>query len=200
MPRKNLIRTREHVYHITSRSNSKEWFYIPSQECWKISLELLEKGQNEFQVDLHAFVLMNNHYHMMIKTPHCDIDKFMHFFNKSLSSRINMSAGRINHVFGGNYKWSIIDSQRYYANALKYLYQNPVRAGLSQNVESYPYSTLKKSRCEKLKIECYLDELNLNWLNQIYDSKESLRIKKGLKRPLFRPSYEIKSRKQVLLL
>jgi len=200
MPRKNLIRTREHVYHITSRSNSKEWFYIPSQECWKICLELLEKGQRDFQIELHAFVLMSNHYHLMLRTPHCDIDKFMHFFNKTLSSRINMSAGRINHVFGGNYKWSIIDSQGYYANALKYLYQNPVRANLAQSVESYPYSTLIGSRCESLKVTSFLPRFDLNWLNQIYDSNESMRLRKGLKRSIFRPSYEMKSRRHVLLM
>ncbi|PIP93559.1 MAG: hypothetical protein COW00_02100 [Bdellovibrio sp. CG12_big_fil_rev_8_21_14_0_65_39_13] len=200
MPRKILIRTRNHVYHITSRSNAKEWFYIPIEECWKICLGLLEKGQNDFQIELHAFVLMSNHYHMLIKTPHCDIDKFMHFFNKTLSSRINMATGRINHVLGGSYKWSIIDNHSYYSNAIKYIYQNPVRASVSKNVESYPFSTVDKCRCKNIELKSYLDPLDLNWLNGIFSTSENERIKKGFKRAYFRPSYEPRTRKHKMIM
>ncbi|MGI4993536.1 transposase [Halobacteriovorax sp. GFR7] len=191
MPRKKLIRSSEHVYHITTRSNSKEWFYLPLHECWNICVELISEGLERFSVELHAFVLMNNHYHLMARFPKANIDKFMHFYNKNMSRRINMSTGRINHVFGGTYKWSLINSERYYFNAIKYLYQNPVRANICSRVEDYPYSTLHEKRY-KIKTSSYLTSIDLHWMNELY-SKESVdRIRKGFKRTHFRPSYDKK--------
>lgn len=199
MPRKKLIRTREHVYHITTRSNSKEWFYLPNVEVWRICLETLKRGYKEFKVEIHAFVLMSNHYHMMVRTPECDIDKFMHFFNKTMSNRINQSTGRINHVFGGTYKWSIVETERYYRNALKYLYQNPLRAELSECAESYPYSTLKKNRLG-FPIHCYIKNLDMDWINQLYSEDDQERIRKGFKRKIFKPKYEQSSRRNTLIM
>ena len=196
MPRKKLIRTREHVYHVTSRSNNKEWFYIPSNEAWKISLRLLRKSILKFKIDIHAFVLMNNHYHLMVKTPECDIDVFMQYFNRNMSLRINQSTGKINHVFGGPYKWSIINNNKYYLNALKYLYQNPVRAQIVSRVESYPYSTLNECQLG-FKLKCYEDHLCLDWLNQHYLIEDQIRIKNGLRRTHFKPTAEKSSRRHI---
>lgn len=191
MPRKKLIRSSQHVYHITTRSNSKEWFYIPSQECWRICVELLKQGSAKYGLELHAFVLMHNHYHMMARFPEAPIDKFMRFFNKSMSQRINMSTGRINHVFGGSYKWSLINSRVYYFNAIKYLYQNPVRAGICDRVEQYPYSTYHWKR-HNLSVSSYSKKFDLGWLNTIYSEESQSRIKKGFKRIVFKPSYNSK--------
>lgn len=190
MPRKKLIRSPDHVYHITSRSNSKEWFYIPSKECWRICVELLREGCPRFGIELHAFVLMHNHYHLLVRFPDAPIDKFMHFFNKNMSKRINMASGRINHVFGGSYKWSLIDSSPYYFNAIKYVYQNPLRAGMCARVEQYPYSTYHGKK-HGLSVSP-LKGLDLDWLNDLYSEESRQRIRKGFKRVVFQPSYNKK--------
>lgn len=193
MPRKKLIRSNQFVYHITSRSNSKEWFYIPSSDCWKICIELLIEGKEKFGIEIHAFVLMSNHYHLMARFPGESIDIFMHFFNKNMSKRINKLSGRVNHVFGGSYKWSLIDNRAYYFNAIKYVYQNPIRANICNLVELYPYSTFYSDR-HGLKVESYLDSLDLSWLNDCYSLESLTRIRKGLKKPYFKPSYNEKRR------
>ena len=199
MPRKKLIKTHEHVYHISTRSNSKEWFYLPSHEVWSICLGVLEEGCERFEIEIHAFVLMNNHYHLMLRTPKCDIDKFMQFFNKKMSDRINMSTGRINHVFGARYRWSIITDERYYLNVLKYLYQNPLRANICGRVEHYPYSTLEHHNF-KFPIRPYLLNPDLSWLNQRYSPEDQNRIKQGFKRPYYRPNYSKSSRRNDYIL
>ena len=130
MPRKKLIRNSEHPYHITSRSNNKEWFFIPLEDVWRYSRETLLLGQKKFGVKVEAFVLMTNHYHMLISTPAANIDQFMQYFNKNLGKKISRHGGRINRIFGAPYKWSIIMSQSYYLNVLRYIYQNPMRAKL----------------------------------------------------------------------
>src|SRR5690606_30269968 len=108
MPRKPLIRSSDCPYHVTSRSNNKEWLYIPIQDVWTYSQEFLAKGQKEFNVQVLAFVLMSNHYHLCIQTPNSNIDKFMRFFNQSLGKAISRQADRINRIFGASYKWTLI--------------------------------------------------------------------------------------------
>lgn len=83
MPRAKLIRSDSAPYHITSRSNNREWFYIPTLDVWSYSRKLLREGALRFNVQVDAFVLMSNHYHLCIHTPEAGVDKFMQFFNKN---------------------------------------------------------------------------------------------------------------------
>ena len=85
---------------------------------------------------------MSNHYHLLLKTPNSDIDKFMYWFNKTFSELLKEKTGRINRMFGSNYKWSLIKDQSYLKNVVSYIYQNPVRAKIVQNPEDYRFSTL----------------------------------------------------------
>lgn len=190
MSRKTLIRTNELVYHITTRSNNKEWFYLSSNEVWRLCKEVLKEIDSKFSIEIHAFVLMNNHYHLMIRTPDSNIDKVMKYFNGKLSRLINRSAGRINHVFGAPYRWSLIENRIYYLNAIKYLYQNPVRAKICDRVENYPYSTFHKENLE-FDIKSYLTSLDKEWLNEPISSSSKELIQKNLKKKYFRPGCKI---------
>jgi len=168
MARKNTIRTSEHPYHITSRSNNQEWLYIPQEEVWSYFNLYLEEGKEKYGIIKHAVVLMSNHYHLLITTPEANIDQFMRFFNQSLGKAIARRANRINRIFGAPYKWNLIQRDSYYLNVLRYIYQNPVRAKLVERCEDYCYSDLKENR----------DELKIEWLNALPSIKEyeSMRI------------------------
>ena len=146
MPRRLLIRTNSHPYHITSRSHNKDWFSLPLNEVWNFCLKALDFAHNKNPISIHAFVLMGNHYHLVATTPNNDIDSFMMHFNKSFSEKIKSSSGAINQKFGGRYKWCIIEHQNYFYNVMRYVFRNPVRAGLVKKVESYPYSTAKEKK------------------------------------------------------
>jgi REP element-mobilizing transposase RayT len=146
MPRKPTIFTSEYPYHIRARSNNREHFYLPVDECWSICSELLQEANIKFGFQVHAFLIMNNHYHLIATaTNEYPLYKVMEWFQRSVTRRINDRAARINHVFGGPYKATIILSEDYYRYAIKYLYRNPVEALMVKNVEHYPYSTLHPS-------------------------------------------------------
>ena len=142
MPRRNLIRTSTIPYHVTSRSNNREWFDLPGDEVWQIAWEVFRYAYSRFPVDLHSFVLMSNHYHMLLTTPNADIDLFMQAFNKRFSDLLRERTRYINRMFGGPYHWSLVEDQYYLANVYRYIYQNPKRAGIVEKCEDYPYSTL----------------------------------------------------------
>ncbi len=142
MPRKNLIRTSQYFYHVTTRANHKFWFSIPLEDVWRISAYSFNKAQKNHPAEVSQFVLMGNHYHLLIRTPQSDIDQFMYFFNKEFSSKLRLKSGLENRMFGSNYKWSLITKRKHFFNVFRYIYQNPLRANLIDKCENYKFSSL----------------------------------------------------------
>jgi putative transposase len=188
MTRKQLIRTSEFPYHITARSNNQEWFQLPMNEVWNLCLDSLKVAYEKHPVEVISFVLMSNHYHLMLKTPHSNLDLFMYEFNKSISLGLRKKTNRMNRMFGNRYKWCMIQSNKYFSNCLRYVYQNPLRANLVFQCQDYPYSTLYYNvKGQSFVVPLYTkygfdDEYKIRWYNQKIQESESLAIKKGLAR------------------
>lgn len=104
MPRKPIIRSNEHYYHLVGRSNNKEFFDLPLVEVWQILSGQLGKLQKQFDLKIAAFVLMSNHFHLILLTPVEDIDWVMFYFMKDTTKIINKKSGRINRIYGSRYK------------------------------------------------------------------------------------------------
>ncbi|MGE3973714.1 MAG: transposase [Bdellovibrionales bacterium] len=193
MPRKKLIYTHEFPYHVSARSNNKEWFYLPKEKVWEIFITELNYISVKYKVLIHAFVLMDNHYHLLLTTyPNCDLGKVLCELQKSVSRKINFYAGRINHVFGGPTKPSLIVTPESYQRVLKYIYRNPVTANLTTHVEHYKYSSLNSDRFGLSSpigsIARMVPQEGLNeWLNQAESPDDYEATKHGLKRTTFKP-------------
>ncbi len=134
---------------------------------------------------------MNNHYHLLLKTPNCDISRFMYFFNKTISEKIRKKTGQINKMFGGRFKASAIKDQNHLCNVYRYIYQNPIRAGICNKCEEYPYSTLGfKISQRKFVIPLYplfkIDSQFLNICNQTIPTDKVTSITKGLQKSIFK--------------
>lgn len=191
MPRKKLIRTSLYPYHVTARSNNKEWFELPISEVWQICCDCLHMANAKYPVEVISFVLMSNHYHLLLFTPSENLDHFMYELNKNISLKIRQRSNRINHIFGGRYKWCLIKSEKYLSNCYRYIYQNPLRAGTTIQCENYPYSTLfYRIRGQPLPFPVYdylgiIDEYKLLWLNEPFKDDDIEIIRKGLYRNLF---------------
>ena len=186
MGRKNLIRASHLPYHVTARTNNKEWFEIPLNEVWALAQESLKEAEKIHHVELISFVLMGNHYHMIVVTPDGNLDLYMYEFNKRLALKIQKCTGRINKIFGGRYKWCLIQSNNYFLNCYRYVYQNPIRAGVVDRCEDYPYSTLK-SLIKNVKFSVpvhdkygFKDDYGLMWLNKKIEENEMLELRKKL--------------------
>ena len=142
MPRKPLIRVDNRPYHVTIRSNNKEWFDLPMKLVWKICIDALRQASFKYPVKIDSFVLMSNHYHLLLYTPNADIDKFMSVLNSTISREIRSYTGRINRIFGDRYRWKLINCDQYYQNVIRYVFQNPIKAKITKRCEDYLYSTL----------------------------------------------------------
>ena len=201
MPRKPLIRTTDFPYHVTARCNNKEHFHPTIQETWLIISNELKEIVERYECRLHAFVLMPNHFHLLISTPKDDLGIVMQSFLLKITKKINSKTGRTGRVFGSKYHWSLIDNEQYYDCVLKYIYRNPVKARLSESVEQYPYSTL----AHVLEMAKYVFPIDpvighqgnipnnnslhfLHWLNVPFALEQSNAIKKGFQKTRFQPT------------
>jgi putative transposase len=192
MPRKNLIRSNDLPYHVTTRANNKKWFSLPLEEVWEICQKSIKEANEKHKVEIISFVLMSNHYHLILRTPEANLDRFMYEFNKRLAFSLKDNTDNINHILGSRYKWCLIESQKYFNNCSRYVYQNPRRALLTKNCENYPFSTLyflvnaKDFVVPIFESMDFKDPQYLNWLNENVDEEENISIKKGLRRSEFK--------------
>lgn len=188
MPRPLLIRSEIHPYHVTSRCNNREFFPIPLDEVWVIMLSQLKNEVLEQKLCVHAFVLMGNHFHLLCHTPRGNLDVIMQRFLRMTSVKIHLRNHSINHLWGGRYRWSLIQSKAHYFQVYRYIYQNPIRAGICKRVEEHPYSTLRAS---PLPIHTPLgfsfggSEGELVWLNERYQTEDQEIIRLGLRKQQF---------------
>jgi putative transposase len=141
MPRKPTVRTDQFPYHITARCNNCDWYQIPLNFVWEIYSGVFEAEKRESGIEPLAFVLMGNHFHCLLRTPNANIDSAMRNIMRKSSLAIGKAAGRINRIYGGRYKSTLVANDRYLLSVMRYIFQNPLRAGICAKVEDYPYST-----------------------------------------------------------
>lgn len=194
MPRMRRVLQPVYPYHVTIRSINKIQFEENVGKLWSFSCDLLLFCSYAFKIQIHAFVLMNNHYHMLVRTPDANLDKFMNYFNRELSREITFRTGRINQKFGARYHASIVGDLSYYHNVYKYVYRNPVEAQLCDRVEDYKYSSINfvlgREKYLFPVFDTYFETIedhwpNLGWLNTSYEKVEIIKIKTGLRSPYF---------------
>jgi putative transposase len=197
MPRKKLIRSDRFPYHVTARVNNREAFPIALKFVWEIACDELYLLSLLHEVEIHGFVIMPNHIHLLITVPEKDLGQMMSMFLARLTRRVNTLTGRSGRLLGGPYFWSLITSTRYFGHVLKYVYRNPVKAGLCQSVEEYEFSTASGSfghahlpfpiYFTRLGLEINLPDPEsatawLEWLNRPFPSEAEKIIQKCLRK------------------
>ena len=95
MPRRQLILTDEFPYHIYNRSNNREFFYLDQDLLWTIFIEVLEQLKLQFSVEIYAFVLMSNHYHLLTGTPLANIGEAMKYLHREVARKATCSESRV---------------------------------------------------------------------------------------------------------
>lgn len=142
MSRPPFYNNPELPYHVTSRCINRDWFSLDLDVVWEIMTRHLYFTNLAFNLRIHAFVLMSNHFHLIVRSPDANLSVAMAFFLRETSREITKLSGRINQTYGGRFHRSLLTDPLYYLHAYKYLYRNPVMAGATDRVEEYRYSSL----------------------------------------------------------
>ena len=145
-------------YHITCRGNERKRIYYAKSDCDGFR-SYLKDAQDKYGYLLHTYVLMSNHYHLLIETPEANLSKLMHFINGSYTNYINRRRKRTGHLFQGRYKAVVVDKDSYLLELSRYIHLNPVRAKVVHKPENYPYSSYKSFISRKKEDIVYCDLL-----------------------------------------
>ena len=130
-----------HPQHVIIRGNNREPIFI-ADEDYLFYLDKLKLGCEKHECDLHAYVLMTNHVHLLI-TPHKEdgIAKLMQMVGRYYVQYFNYSYRRTGTLWEGRYKSSLIDSEQYALTCYRYIELNPVRAQMVEHPAAYPWSS-----------------------------------------------------------
>lgn len=128
------------LYHVTSRGNEKRRiFRQDSDRLW--FLRMLEEYHDRYGILIHNYVLMDNHYHLVIETPRGNLLKVMHGLNGGYTGYFNRKHDRVGHLFQGRYTGILIDKESYLLQLSRYLNLNPVVAKIVERPEQYKWSS-----------------------------------------------------------
>ncbi len=143
----------DYPHHIIQRGNNHQAIFA-SVADYQMLLELLAENAKKFEVAIHAYVLMSNHFHLLA-TPHTSngLPQMMQAVGRRYVRHFNDTQKRSGTLWEGRYKSTLIQTERYLLACMVYIDLNPVRAGLVAQARDYPWSSYGNYaglRCEKL--------------------------------------------------
>ena len=131
MARKPRVEYEGAIYHVMSRGDRRETIYRDDADR-RYFLKTLGEACARTGWRVHAYVLMSNHYHLLLETPRANLVKGMHWFQSCYTLRFNARHQLSGHVFQGRYQAIPVEAHRDYLFPLAdYIHLNPARAGLT---------------------------------------------------------------------
>jgi putative transposase len=128
------------LYHVTSRGDRREHIFLgdADREAW---LAVFAQVCARFNWRCHAWCQMTNHYHIVIETAEANLAQGMRQLNGVYTQYANRAHSRVGHVFQGRYKAILVEKEGHLLELARYVVLNPLRAGMTQNVADWPWSS-----------------------------------------------------------
>ena len=130
------------LYHILSRGNEQKDIFYDDQDRL-LFLDAIGEMSERFEMDVFAYVLMGNHYHLLLKTNRANLSKSMQWLGVTYTRRFNLRHFRSGHLFQGRFKSIIVQNDAYLMRLSCYIHRNPLRAGIVKRLADYRWSSYK---------------------------------------------------------
>lgn len=140
MPRQQREKSNSGYYHVMMRGNDRKSLFLDDDDKLRFIEILYHKKQNN-TFFLHAFCLMDNHVHLMLHEGTKNIGNVIKQINISYVHYFNKKHNKVGHLFQDRFKSEVIEDDRYLLSLIRYIHQNPVKAGITKSVAEYKWSS-----------------------------------------------------------
>ena len=174
MPRHQRTKSTSGYYHIMLRGNEKKDIFNSNADKLRFLETVFEKKQgNRFY--LHAFCLMNNHVHLMISEGIEGVATVMKRINVSYVYYFNNKYKRVGHLFQDRFKSEVVEQDRYLLALVRYIHQNPVKAGIVEKADDYRWSS---HNCYLYEDNFYSKILDIDPILRLFSEDRQVAVKK----------------------
>lgn len=137
MPRQPRIQFCGACYHIMARGNRREYFF-QDDSIKALLIKTLGEAAIRYGWCIHAYAIMDNHYHILLETSQPNLVAGMSWFQTAFTVRCNRQTGQCGHVFAGRYKSVLVQTSagNYFSQLAAYIHLNPARAGIFPGQDS----------------------------------------------------------------
>jgi putative transposase len=127
-------------YHVMNRGRGRKDIFH-SNDYFNVFLQVLSDTVGRFGLEIHAYCLMTNHYHLLVSTPQGNLQRAMRHVGGVYTQRYNRLMSTDGPLFRGRYKAVLVDSDEYLLHLSKYIHKNPIEAGMVENLADYRWSS-----------------------------------------------------------
>lgn len=163
------------LYHILSRGNGGQDIFL-SDDDRKLFISLLVDLSERFNINVYAYVLMNNHYHLLLRTRDANLSKAMQWLGTTYTRKFNINNHIGGHLFQGRFKSIIVENDAYLLRLSCYIHRNPLRAHVVDRLSDYLWSSYhfyayRKKPPKWLKTNLILNQLSGKDKHRAYRAK-----------------------------
>ena len=139
---RNDLKIHTNTYHVIIRGINKQDIFLDNFDKSKFFKEL-KRTKEEYKYEIYAYVLMNNHIHIVIHDVENNISDIFHKLCTIYAMYFNNKYERVGHVFQNRFKSIGVDTETYLLNLVRYIHRNPEKDGIGKT-EEYAWSSYKE--------------------------------------------------------
>lgn len=141
------------IYHTMLRGIDKRDLFLNDSDYLKF-IDYIERAKEKIGFTVYAYCLMTNHIHLLVKqqTGAHEIGDIMKRITVGYAQYHNIKNGRTGHLFQNRFKSEAVDSDTYFLTVLRYIHQNPIKAGMVKSLCDYKWSSFNEYLNNKVKL------------------------------------------------
>lgn len=159
MPRTVRKKSSTGIYHVLARGINQQRIFEETAD-FESYLEVLARVKRQAPFTLFAYCLMSNHVHLLVREDMVPLSQVLQRVGIAYAYRFNQKHDRSGHLFQDRFKSEPVEDDGYFATVVRYIHFNPVKAGICESPEQYPWSSCSRlGRADGLVDETCLFEI-----------------------------------------
>jgi REP element-mobilizing transposase RayT len=129
------------MYHVMVRGLNKNSIFKERREKTRM-LNLIRENLSEYEVEIYAYCIMHNHFHLLIKADLKELASFMAKILAAFAKYYNFKHRRVGYVFQDRFKSQCVENESYFWNCMRYIHRNPSKEKDMKEILHYKYSSI----------------------------------------------------------